>query len=193
MTRPLTDTFKLAGFASATSEVFTVLVEITHADLPTPIRLTSNGEDVTSGGLLYTAYPFEIALPPDAADKVPKTTIRFANADLRITAALRSIETAPTMNVSVVLASDPDTVEIGPIPFVLRDATYDDMMVEATLSFERIYQLLFPCICVTPVTSPGLFGSRPPGADWPAREGEEAARPPVHGWPRGRPTTPRRG
>jgi hypothetical protein len=198
VTRTLTDTLKLATFASGTSEVLAVLAEITHADLADPIRLTDNGEDLTSGGQVYTAYPFEISLPPDANDQVPKTTVRFANADLRITEALRSIDSPPTLNLSVVLATDPDTVEVGPVPFVLRDATYNDMAVEATLSFERIYQLRFPCVAMTPITSPGLFGSRPPGAEWPPMamlgdEGATAARRPARGWPRGRPTTRGRG
>jgi hypothetical protein len=196
VTRPLSETLKLAGFASGTSEVFAVLVEITHDDLDAPIRLTSNGADLMSGGNLYTAYPFEIALPPDTNEQIPKTTVRFGNADLRITQALRSIETPPTMNVSVVLASDPDTVEIGPIPFVLRDASYDEVVVEATLSFERIYQLRFPCLAMTPITSPGLFGSRPPGAEWvpPQRiGGATTPRRPARGWPKFRPTTRGRG
>jgi hypothetical protein len=187
MTRPVSDNFKQKFFGEQVDDVYLTLVEVSHPDLPATIRLTPNGEDVVSGGETYVHFPLQVALGPDADEAAPRTSIRFANIDLRLTDGLRSIASPPTVTLSGVLASDPDTIEVGPIPFTLRDARYDDVVVEGTLAFEAIYQSMVPRRLMTPTTTPGLFGSRPPGAEWPPIpvRGVEEPPPsePPHGWP----------
>jgi len=70
---------------------------------------------------------------------------------------LRGIEAQPTINLSVVLASDPDTVEIGPIAFKLKSIEYDALTITGELGLRDMYNEGVPKDSFDPNTAPGLF------------------------------------
>ena len=56
------------AMAQETDEVYLILLDIDHADLPSTLRFVNNDSDVTSNSNLYTAFPFEATMPDDKDD-----------------------------------------------------------------------------------------------------------------------------
>jgi hypothetical protein len=158
MPRTLSSTARRAIFAQETGEVFLLLLTIAHPQLAEPIRVVNNNEDVVSGGVTFQRFPFELALPPETEEAPPTVSLRIANADRQIVQAVRALAgDAMTVDVSVVLASSPDTIEAGPYRFTLRDVSYDAAIVEGTLRFEDVLNEPYPADSFTPARFPGLF------------------------------------
>ena len=146
-------TFKAVAYAQQTNEVVLVILEIDHDDLAAPIRVVNNTENITSGGDEYLAAGFDIKLPDDDG----KTTISVCNVDRIMVQAIRSISSRPTVTISVILASDPDTIEVGPYIMELSEVSYDAFTVTGTLTFDNFLDEPFPGDKFNPGIFPGLF------------------------------------
>lgn len=157
MSRTVSSTAKAAAFAQQTDQVYLVLLTIDHDDLSAPIRVVNNSENVESDGETYLGYPFEITLPADQDENLPAATLTIDNVDRTIVNAVRTITGPATASVSVVLASSPDTVEVGPYELTLRNVTWDALKVTGTLTSEDILNEPFPGEFMTPDNFPGLF------------------------------------
>lgn len=158
MPRPISSTARRAIFAQQTGEAFILLLVISHPELAEPIRVCANTEDIESNGHTFQRFPFELAMPPENEDAPPTVQLRIANADRQIVQAVRSLSgEAMSVELSIVLASSPDTVEAGPFDFTLRDVSYDAAVVEGTLMFEDVLNEPFPADAFTPSRFPGLF------------------------------------
>lgn len=156
--RSLSTAAKASIFARATDEVWLILLKIEHADLATDIQVVNNYEDVvTVADGTYVAYPFTITLPQETDERPPDVTLTIDNVDRQIVEAIRSIDTAPTVTIQVVMASDPDTVEAGPFTMTLEDVQYDAFQVTGRLGFEKILDEPFPADRFMPNTYPALF------------------------------------
>ena len=156
MPRSLSNTALGSMNAQATSEVWLVLLTISHATLPTPIRLVNNNEDVVSRGNTFIAFPFEIELPGEDPDQPPKAMLRIDNVDRRVVQTIRSITAPPTVTLEVILASAPDTVEVSFTNMTLRNAQYDATTVSGELTFDSIYTEPVT-LTMTPNRFPGMF------------------------------------
>lgn len=158
MARALSLAARQAIMAQETGEVFLVLVKIDHDALAQPLYFVRNAESVVSGGIVYIPLPFDISLPSDTDDEPPQVTITFDNVDRSIMEALRQITTTPDIYISVVLASSPDTLELGPLPFQISDFSIDATTVTGTLIYDPITAEQYPCDTYTPGDFPSLFG-----------------------------------
>jgi hypothetical protein len=156
MARTLSATAVASLNAQETGEVWLILLTIAHADLPTPIRVVNNNEDITSRGNLFQAFPFEIVLPGEDPDSPPRATIRIDNIDRSIVALLRSISSAPSVTIEIILASQPNTVEIAYSSLALRNVRYDAATVEGELFFEPLFNEPITAT-MTPSRFPGMF------------------------------------
>lgn len=154
--RALTATSRKAIFDQNTGEVFLILLEIDHDDFTTPIRVVNNYDDVTSNSDVYTAYPFEIVLPKENA-QISKATLSIDNVSQTIIEEIRNLTTAPSVTLTIVLASDPDTIEVGPFYFSLTSVIYDAMVIRGELNYENILQQVYPKEDFNPFNHPGLF------------------------------------
>lgn len=157
MARSLSSTLRSAVYNQETGEVFLILLEIDHDDLDDPLRFVDNTEDVTSNGDTYTAYPFLIDIPADDSDRLPSVQLSIDNIDRSILEALRGIDSPPTVNLSVILNSDPDTVELGPLEFTLKNIEYNAFVITGELSYEDILSEGFPKDSFSPENFPGLY------------------------------------
>lgn len=157
MPRPVSAVFQAAVNAQETGEVFTTLVTIDHAALPVPLRATDDAVNVLSRGATFLAYPFELELPDDNADRPPEARIAIDNVDREIVAAIRAVGSPPTVTIEVVLASDPDTVEASFDHFELTDARYDRLVVEGRLSLPALTLEPYPRKRFLPSAFPGAF------------------------------------
>lgn len=155
--RTVSTAFRLAAFAQETGEVPLVLLEITHPDLATPIRIVDNREDVVSGGNTFLAFPCEIVFPEDREDALPVCRIVVQNVGREITDGVRALTSAPTIKVAAVLASSPSTIEIGWMEFSLAEVSWDALTVEGTFGPPPVLNEPFPSLLYTPADFPGLF------------------------------------
>jgi hypothetical protein len=156
MPRTLSNTALASINAQATSEVWLVLLTISHPTIGTPIRLVNNNENVTSRSNTYLAFPFEIELPGEDPDQPPKASLRIDNVDRRVVQTIRSISAPPTVTVEVILASAPDNVEVAFTNMTLRNAQYDVGTVTGDLTFDSIYTEPVT-LTMTPNRFPGMF------------------------------------
>jgi hypothetical protein len=100
---------------------------------------------------------FDIDLPGQDQDNVPQVKLEIDNVDRIIVDAIRAISTAATVDIEVVLASSPNTIEVGPITMTMRNIEYDALKVRATLVFEELFTEPYPGDSFTPASHPGLF------------------------------------
>jgi len=157
MSNTVSDTFKKEVFKQETGECFILLLTIDHVDLEDPIRTSSDGVDTVSRGETFVSFPFEISLPSDSDESPPESKIVIDNVDREIVQALRSISSAPSVLMEIILASDPETVEIDWPDFELINVDYDALTVEGILTQERFTAEPYPYLKFTPGNFPGLF------------------------------------
>lgn len=157
MPRTLSNAALTSMMAEETSEPWILLLTMDHADLDDPVRVVRNKTDITSNGNLYVGFSFDVNLPTDSGDTVPITSIRMDNVDRRIVDAVRAISSPATVKLEVILASDPDVVEITLDNMKMRQVEYDALLVEAVLQYEDVLHQAFPTHTYTPANAPGLF------------------------------------
>lgn len=158
MPRTLSSIAKEAIFASQTGEVFVLLLELEHASFADVIRVCSDNQIVTSRGYDYAPFPFSITLPDEDDDSPPQVKLRVDGVDRTIIYEVRRVTGDPiTVRIYVVLASSPDTIEVGPLEFTLRDVEYDAISIEGTLLYEDLLNQSYPKDTFTPSKFPGLF------------------------------------
>lgn len=150
-------TFRAAVNAQETGEVFIVLVEIDHADMADPVRLSSDAVDTTSNGAVYTAYPFDITLPDDPEEGITRARITIDNIHREQINWIRNLASSPTLTISIVLASDPDTVEAQYGNFELTNVQYDALTITGDLGITSFMGEPYPGDSFLPSKFPGLF------------------------------------
>lgn len=158
MARTLSSPAQRAAYAQETGEVFLVLLTINHATLPAPIRVVNDTQNIVSGGNTYLGFNFTIVLPDEREDQPPRSRVVIDCIDRSIIAALRPLTSPPTLDIQVVLASSPNTIEASFTGFSLRQINYDAMQIEGELTMEEITMEPFPEGSMTPQDFPGLYG-----------------------------------
>jgi len=153
----LTKEAKIALFAPQTDKVFLTLITINHADLGSPLRFVNDNVQIVSNSNTFLPFPFEIALPPAVADELVVASLRIDNIDRGITSTLRTITSAPTVTIEVVLSNDADNRQLGPLTFTWRVASFDAFTVEGELLFEELLSEPYPGDRVTPSTFPSVY------------------------------------
>lgn len=160
MSRSLSTLFKTMANASETGEVLLALVTI---DSPSiiggPLRVVQNLQNITSNGNVYTAFPFEIRLAGDNDEGPAKIMLSIDNIDRTMAAAIKGIppSTPPTITVEIVIASQPDTVEISLSNLKLKNVTGDAFRIDGELWMDEEDLIPFPEGSFTPPYFPGLF------------------------------------
>jgi len=166
MARTLSATAKAAIFAQTTSEAFIMLVTINHSSFTTPIRVSSDPTQdlpvaavrgTVSNGVEYIFLPFAINLPTQDDTGLARAQISVDNISREIVAAVRGADSALSIDIDIVLSSDPDTVEVNIADFRLDRVTYDAFTVSGDISVEYFDLEPFPTKRFTPADFPALF------------------------------------
>ncbi len=160
MSRSLSTLFKTMSNASETGEVLLALVTIDSPSIVGgPLRVVQDLQNITSNGNLYTAFPFEIRLAGDSDEGPAKITLSIDNIDRTMAAAIKGIppSTPPSVTVEIVIASQPDTVEITLSNLKLKNVTGDAFRIDGELWMDEEDLLPFPEGSFTPPYFPGLF------------------------------------
>lgn len=157
MTRALSSKALASMMAEQTDAVWLILLTIDHDDLDAPIRVVNNSEDIVSNAETFIAFPFALTLPEDAADRLPQVKLTIDVVDQRIIEAVRTLTSPPEVTVQVVLAEQPDVIELEIADLTLRDVDYDDATLTGTLMWEDILSQSYPAPQYLPGTAAGLF------------------------------------
>lgn len=168
MSRSLSLTMREAANAQETGEVPVFLLTFTHADLAEPIRLSTDPTSrITTTPLVYgtvsrsntyTFLPMQIALPEEGEDVPPTARLILDNVSRDLVAALRETDEPASVTIEMVLASDPDTVEIEFPAFDFAGADYDAEAITVHLAVPSLATEPYPSGTFNPAEFPGLFG-----------------------------------
>lgn len=132
------------------------LLQVTHPDI-TPIYLVNDNEDIISNGQTYIAYPFRVQLPKEDGESLPTASIQFDNVDRLLVDEIRSIPDAATARMSNVLKSSPDNEEVVYENLQLRNISYNQQAINATLVVHGVLNLRYPADIVNSVTYAGIY------------------------------------
>lgn len=121
----------------------------------------NNNENVTSSvdgtTQTYIRSGFSLSLPDDTDEGIPTATLSFEAADVQIIRELRDTEEPLTIDIWLVLGSDPNTIEYGPVNYQSSSFNISGSGVTIELEVEPILQVQVPGNKFTPNTFPGLF------------------------------------
>ena len=122
----------------------------------TEINIVNNNADITSNGVLFTAYGFAVTLENDD-DQPAKLKFSLDNVDRSLIDEVRLTEGIIKVDLKLVLASTPDVVEIEYTSLNLRSVQYNKSSISGILSINEIYLNKFPAHNMNPLNYPGLF------------------------------------
>lgn len=135
-----------------------ILLQINHPALSTPVRVINDTINLTSNGFEYIAFPFEVTLPDDFENKLPKATLSISNVgkDLMFWIESTAGGQGSTATFSQVMRSRPNQIEWS-ITMSLFNVMATNLDVSAELGFENLFAKPAVSIQYRPENSPGLF------------------------------------
>lgn len=139
------------------SDLPLILLTISHASLADDIRVVNNKEKITSNGLEYIAFPFDIQLPDSKEDSQPSAKLTISNVSREIGLAIRSISTPPSVSITVVRQDTPDVMEAQFVGMRLNNVQYNMMTVTANLEFEDLTREEYPYLKFSPSIFRGIL------------------------------------
>lgn len=154
--RSLTNNLLAQLYGERSDDPLLMLVTLTHTSFTT-LRLVNNTEDVISRGNTHIAFPMRINLPAEDGVNVLKSQIQFDNVSLDLIDEIRSVTTPIDTTIELVLASDPDTVEISFNEFKISNVRYDSRTINADLFLDDFLHTELTSERYTPTIYPGLF------------------------------------
>ncbi len=156
MSRTLSTTAIQSAFSADTNEVWAALLTIDHANLVTPIRITANGANIDSNGETFISCPFRLELPSEEEGTISKATLTIENISRLLVPIIRTIDRPPSIQVDIVLASSPNTLEVSYTDFILTDVSYNSLTVTGTFSQENFLAEPYPGSLFAPSLYPSL-------------------------------------
>jgi len=154
--------------AQETDDVPITLVTIAHsAIVGGPLRLSSDPTErlsidplkygTRSRGLVYEFVLMAAVLPDDREDTPTAVQLALENVSSDMTKAVRASITPATMTFELVMASDPDIVEMRWSGLAALRATYDAGQIQIEVSRESILGEPWPAHRMTQNRFPGLY------------------------------------
>lgn len=144
------------GSTSGTAPV--ILLEISHAQLATPIRVVNDNSDLVSDGDTYTAFAFRVTLPTDIAGQLPRATLTIDNVGRELTQWLDASNGGKGAQVRFmqVMRDTPDVIEYD-ITLDLLNVSQTLSTVSAELGYDDTLNLPGLPITYRPDVAPGIF------------------------------------
>lgn len=146
--------------AQESQEPLLATLAIRHDTLPNPLRFVRNTVDIPHDGNTYTAAAFDFRMPIEAEDEISTASLVIDNVDRKIIATIRSIQARPEIDVGVlrVDVAGQTHSELGPMTFMLRRVTYNQLTIQGELGYEQNW-LEEPAMrwSFDPTVSPGLL------------------------------------
>ena len=144
--------------ATSADEPFLIHLEISHHELVEPVRVVNDVQNVISNGNEFIACPFDITLPDDIGEQVPKAMLSVDNIGRELTQWLEYSRggAGAKCRIMQIMRSDPDVVEYD-ITLDMSGISITNLTVSAKLGFQST--LMQPAVAVRydPNTAPGLW------------------------------------
>jgi len=144
-------------FAQESNDPFLMLVTINHISMPAPILLCTNSVNVVSRGDTYLPFPMTVILAPDDGESSREVQMTFDNVSREIIDELRSVTDPLDVKIEMVLASNPDYVQIAIEDLKIKNITYDRQKITARLFLDNFLNVGLTAERYTPLNYPGLF------------------------------------
>jgi hypothetical protein len=143
-------------YSRVSGDPLLMLLTLTFPDTSV-YRYVNNTEDITSNGVVYTAFPFEFTLPNDTDNEVPELEITISNVGLELIESLSVNTEMIKADIVIVFASIPDFVELPVHDMELKLITYDQKFISMTLGFDDILNIKIPSQTYSAIDYPGLL------------------------------------
>lgn len=153
----ISDRYKTAQNASATSEIPVPIITVEHPNLSSPERFVADTVELTHGGNTYQPLAFSLQWPDDEDQGVPVFRWVGDNVDQNFSRLLRLVGSELDVEIKEVLVSTPDVVERGPFNLQMKVAEYDALTASGPLTIDPILEEPFSKLNITPVTYPAEF------------------------------------
>jgi hypothetical protein len=134
------------------------LLELTHPDLTTPLRVVGDTQDIISNGNTYTATSFRLTPPDDLAQGQPRARLSIDNVDRALADWIESSGGGKdaTARLMQIMRNDPNVLELD-LTMVLSNTTMTMLEISGELAFDDIYNMPACTVNYTPTVAPGLF------------------------------------
>lgn len=144
--------------ATSADEPFLVLLEITHSDLATPVRVVNDTQNLTSNGAEFIGCPFDVTLPDDVAGQVPQAKLEIDNIGRDLTQWLEFSRggQGAICRIMQVMRSDPNTIEFD-MTLDLTNMVINNETVTGMLGFQNMLNRTGTIPTFTPQNAPGLW------------------------------------
>jgi hypothetical protein len=141
-----------------TGEEPVYLVEITHPQLVTPIRIVNDTQDLVHNGNTFFAVAFRIRFPDDISRSVPQVPISIDNVGREMTQFLEQSAggKGSQFRIMQVMRDTPNIVE-QEYTLTLAGVRQNMLEISASLSYENFLDIPALAATFTPETAPGLF------------------------------------
>lgn len=116
-------------------------------------------EAIVSNGQTYEPATFKIGRGEDTKEGQITTTLVFDPLNREIIRKIREVNRRPEINYSLIVADNPDVVEVAPINLIVESSQIQDTGVQLTLTVEPILNEPIPKDTYTPRIAPGLWGN----------------------------------
>lgn len=143
-------------FKQNSEDPFFMLVTLSHSSFDT-LYLVNNTEELISNGNTFLPFPMRVTLPTDDGETLREVSIEFDNVSLELIDELRSVTDLIDVKIEMVLASNPDFVEIELAELKIRNITYNKQTVQAKLFMDDFLNTELNSERYTPANFPGIF------------------------------------
>jgi len=155
MSRTLSDLAHHQMTTEISDDPFLMLVRV--FDGVDTVYLVNNTEEIISNGKTYQPFPVTTTLSDEDGEKTTTVTIEFDNVSLELMSAMRATTRAIPCELDFVFASNPDNPEISFRDLEIRNITYNDQKISATLTADDLLNSRFPADSYTPSEFAGIF------------------------------------
>jgi hypothetical protein len=144
-------------YAQESDDPFLLLSTLTHPSFSGPIRLVNNTENIVSNGETFVAFPMNIRLPADDGETVREVAMEFDNVSLELVDEFRAVTTPIEIRLDLVLASNPDYIQLSFTDLKLRNINYNKQRISAKLTLDSFLNIELTSEKYGPSNYPGLF------------------------------------
>lgn len=158
MPRDYSAKYKETVSSTGAREAPLLLLEITHPQLGSPVRVVNDNQDLLSNGLLFVAMAFRVTPPDDLEQGLPRASLAVDNIGRELTQWIEGSAGGADAQVRMmqVLRSDPDTIE-WEVTLTMKNLEMDMLEVRGELGFEDILNRPAVPLIYRPDVAPGLF------------------------------------
>jgi len=162
---------KEACYSTGTGDYIIALFRIEDSSLNDPILISTDAtqrfDDLSTdreivygtmhNGEKYLYFPMEWGLPDDSENKIPTLDITVANVGGEMTKTLREMMYSPTVTLTLVLSSNPDSIEGRISNLQMASVSTNQVSITGALTLDLMLDEAFPMHTFTPSTAKGCF------------------------------------